>query len=215
MTKVSLRNMVMLQLLLVASLLFGQFQYELDRDGYSYYGPISANNLFRPLGWKKPDSSPRYELLATVIGKDKKYFKAYIRDVRNDRDYFVSVGDSIGDSVVQRIGKRLVTLDDDTEFIAKSFGFLNVIQKGSRSRKTGAVSTTEYTTIPSKTSGEHTQEPETVRQGTRMRTEGGQWQARMSQFQNASPEERQTMIEQFRQMRGIRGGGRGCRNRGN
>ena len=215
MTKVSLRNVVMIQLLLVASLLFGQFQYELDRDGYSYYGPISANNLFRPLGWKKPDSSPRYELLATVIGKDKKYFKAYIRDVRNDRDYFVSVGDSIGDSVVQRIGKRLVTLDDDTEFIAKSFGFLNVIQKGSRSRKTGAVSTTDSTTIPSKTSGEHTQEPETVRQGTRRRTEGGQWQARMSQFQNASPEERQTMIEQFRQMRGNRGGGRGRRNRGN
>ena len=37
----------------------------------------------------------------------------------------------------------------------------------------------------------------------------------MSQFQNASPEERQTMIEQFRQMRGNRGGGRGRRNRGN
>ena len=188
---------------------------EVNWDGYDYYKPITDNFLFRPLGWKKPDLSPKYELLATIIGKDKKYFKAYIRDVRNDRDYFVSVGDSIGDSVVQRIGKRLVTLDDDTEFIAKSFGFLNVIQKGSRSRKTGAVSTTDSTTIPSKTSGEHTQEPETVRQGTRRRTEGGQWQARMSQFQNASPEERQTMIEQFRQMRGNRGGGRGRRNRGN
>ena len=188
---------------------------EVNWDGYDYYKPITDNFLFRPLGWTKPDLSPKYELLATIIGKDKKYFKAYIRDVRNDRDYFVSVGDSIGDSVVQRIGKRLVTLDDDTEFIAKSFGFLNVIQKGSRSRKTGAVSTTDSTTIPSKTSGEHTQEPETVRQGTRRRTEGGQWQARMSQFQNASPEERQTMIEQFRQMRGNRGGGRGRRNRGN
>ena len=210
MTKVSLRNMVMIQLLLVASLLFGQCQYELDRDGYSYYGPISANNLFRPLGWKKPDSSPRYELLATVIGKDKKYFKAYIRDVRNDRDYFVSVGDSIGDSVVQRIGKRLVTLDDDTEFIAKSFGFLNVIQKGRRSRKTGSVSTRDSTTVPSKTSGEHTQEPETVRQGTRSgRMRGGeQWQAQIQQFQNASPEERQKMIQEFRSQ------GRNRRGRG-
>ena len=206
-------NMVMIQLLLVANLLFGQFQYELDRDGYSYYGPISENNLFRPLGWKKPDSSPKYELLATVIGEN--YSKAYVRDVRNDRDYFVSIGDSIGDTVVQRIGKRLVTLDDDTEFIAESFGFLNVKQKGSRSRKTGSVSTRDSITVPSKTSGEHTQEPETVRQGTRRGSEGGQWQARMSQFQNASPEERQSMIEQFRSMRGNRGGGRGRRNRGN
>ena len=91
----------MIQLLLVASLLFGQFQYELDRDGYAYYGPISVNNLFRPLGWKKPDSSPKYELLATVIGEN--YSKAYIRDVRNDRDYFVSIGDNIDGSVVQKI----------------------------------------------------------------------------------------------------------------
>ena len=90
----------MIQVILIASLLFGQFQYELDRDGYAYYGPISENNLFRPLGWKKPDLSPKYELLATVIGKDKKYFKAYIRDMRNGRDYFVGIGDNVGSGVV-------------------------------------------------------------------------------------------------------------------
>ena len=71
--------MGMIQVILIASLLIGQFQYELNRDGYAYYNPISENNLFRPLGWKKPDSSPKYELIATIISED--YTRAYIRDV--------------------------------------------------------------------------------------------------------------------------------------
>ena len=71
--------MVMIQVILIASLLFSQ--YEVNWDGYEYYRPITDNFLFRPLGWKKPDSSPKYELIATIIGKDNKYIKAYIRDV--------------------------------------------------------------------------------------------------------------------------------------
>ena len=200
----------MIQLLLVASLLFGQFQYELDRDGYSYYGPISANNLFRPLGWKKPDSSPRYELLATVIGKDKKYFKAYIRDMRNGRDYFVGIGDNVGSGVVEEIHRGLVRLDEE-EIKGDTFGFINTsVRKRTSTRKRSGTSTSSGTGTKST---ETKKEDTGVRQRTsRGRSGGADWQSRIDQFQNASPEERQSMIEQFRSMRGNRGGdGRGRR----
>ena len=212
MTKVSLRNMVMIQLLLVASLLFGQFQYELDRDGYAYYGPISENNLFRPLGWKKPDLSPKYELLATVIGKDKKYFKAYIRDMRNGRDYFVGIGDNVGSGVVEEIHRGLVRLDEE-EIKGDTFGLLNTsVRKRTNTRRGSSTSTNSGTGTKGNVTKEGSTENTRVRQRTSGgRTGGADWQARVSQFQNASPEERQSMIEQFRQMRGNRGGGRGRR----
>jgi hypothetical protein len=185
---------------------------EVNWDGYDYYKPIADNFLFRPLGWKKPDSSPRYELVATVIGKDKKYIKAYIKDVRYGRDYFVGIGDSIGNSVVQKIDRGMVQLDDDTKFTQPSFGLLNT-GTTRRKRTSGSTKSADST----KTSGEKTEEDTRVRT-TRGRVGGSgsggvDWQAQVQNFQNASPEERQKMIEQFRSMRGSRGGGRG-RNRG-
>ena len=196
-------NMVMIQVILIASLLFGQFQYELNRDGYAYYGPISENNLFRPLGWKKPDSSPKYELIATVIGET--YKKAYIRDTRNGRDYFVGIGDNVGTNVIQEIHRGLVQLDGE-EIKGDTFGFINTsVRKRTQTRKGNSTSTSSGT---GNKSTETKKEDTGVRQRTRsVRSGGADWQSRIDQFQNASPEERQSMIEQFRSMRGNRGGG--------
>jgi len=185
---------------------------EVNWDGYDYYRPITDNSLFRPLGWKKPDPSPKYELIATVIGKDKKYIKAYIKDVRYGRDYFVGIGDSIGNSVVQKIDRGMVQLDDDTKFTQPSFGLLNT--GTTRRKRTGRSTKSADST---KTSGEKTEQQDStrVRQRTSRGRVGGSgsggvdWQAQVQNFQNASPEERQKMIEQFRSMRGNRGGRRG------
>ena len=185
---------------------------EVNWDGYDYYRPITDNFLFRPLGWKKPDPSPKYELIATVIGKNKKYIKAYIKDVRYGRDYFVGIGDSIGNSVVQKIDRGMVQLDDDTKFTQPSFGLLNT--GTTRRKRTGRSTKSADST---KTSGEKTEQQDStrVRQRTSRGRVGGSgsggvdWQAQVQNFQNASPEERQKMIEQFRSMRGNRGGRRG------
>ena len=195
--------MGMIQVILIASLLIGQFQYELDRDGYAYYAPISENNLFRPLGWKKPDSSPKYELIATIISED--YTRAYIRDTRYGRDYFVGIGDTVGDNTVQEIHRGMVRLDEE-EIKGDTFGFINtsVRKRTSTRRGSGKSTSSETGTKSTETKKEDTG----VRQRTSSgRTGGADWQARIDQFQNASPEERQSMIEQFRQMRGNRGGG--------
>jgi len=194
--------MGMIQVILIASLLIGQFQYELDRDGYAYYAPISENNLFRPLGWKKPDSSPKYELIATIISED--YTRAYIRDTRYGRDYFVGIGDTVGDNTVQEIHRGMVRLDGE-EIKGDTFGFINTsVRKRTSTRRGSGKSSSETGTKSTETKKEDTG----VRQRTSSgRTGGADWQARIDQFQNASPEERQSMIEQFRQMRGNRGGG--------
>ena len=186
---------------------------EVNWDGYDYYKPITNNFLFRPLGWKKPDSSPKYELIATVIGKDKKYIKAYIRDVRYGRDYFVGIGDSIGDSVVQKIDRGMVQLDDDTKFTQPSFGLLDT--GTSRRKRTSRSTKSADSTNASGEKTTETQNSTGVRQRTGRGRVGGSgsggvdWQSQVQNFQNASPEERQSMIEQFRSMRGSRGGRRG------
>ena len=204
----------MIHLCLIVSLLTAQ-PYQIDDIGYEYYKPIVNNNLFRPLGWTVPDRSPKYELIATIVSKD--YVKAYVRETRNGRDYFVGVGDAIGDSIVQKIDRGMVQLDDNREFRAQSFGLLNVGSSRKRTRSTsrGSSSTEKGTTSADKGT-EGTETTQRVRQGTRngrMRG-GGQWQAQIEQFQNASPEDRQRMIQEFRSQRGNRSRGRNRRGRG-
>ena len=196
-----------MSLFLIVNLLFG-FQYQFDDTGYEYYRPIVANNLFRPLGWKQPDTSPKYELIATVISET--YKKAYIRDTRNGRDYYVGIGDNVGSSVVEDIHRGLVQLDEE-EIKGDTFGLLNTsVRKRTNTRRGSSTSTSSGTGNKSTGSKEGSAENTRVRQRTSGgRTGGADWQSRVSQFQNASPEERQSMIEQFRQMRGNRGGGRG------
>ena len=200
-----------MSLFLIVNLIFG-FKYQFDDIGYEYYRPITDNSLFRPLGWKKPDSSPKYELMATVISET--YKKAYIRDTRYGRDYFVGIGDTVGDNTVQEIHRGMVRLDEE-EIKGDTFGLLNTsVRKRTNTRRGSSTSTSSGTGTKGNVTKEGSTENTRVRQRTSGgRTGGADWQARVSQFQNASPEERQSMIEQFRQMRGGRGNRRGRRQR--
>ena len=194
----------MIHLYLIVSL-FVAFEYQIDDRGYEYYSPIIDNNLFRPLGWTKPNRAPRYELIATIISEN--YTKAYIKEVRYGRDYFVGVGDNVGSSVVEEIYRGMVRLDGE-EIKGDTFGFINTAgRKRANTRKGKSASTSSETS----TTGTKAEKKDTgVRQGTR-RLEGrmrggGQWQAQIEQFQNASPEDRQKMIQEFRQRMGNRRG---------
>ena len=181
---------------------------DINWDGYDYYRPITSNFLFRPLGWTKPDLTPRYELLGTIVGKD--FARGYVRNVRNRRVRIVEIGDVLVDDVaISEISKGKIQLDDGKEYTIESVGFLNTTKKQSRSSRSNVSTksgdgktTTEKTETTEKDSG--------VRQSTnrRGRTGGANWQVQIERFQNASPEESQSMIEQFRQMRGTRGGRR-------
>ena len=201
-----------MSLFLIANFIFG-LQYQFDDSGYEYYRPIVFNNLFRPLGWKQPDRSPKYELVATVIGET--YKKAYIRDVRYGRDYFVGIGDNVGSSVVEEIHRGMVRLDGE-EISGETFGLLDTSVNKRRKTQDGKVGSSTSSGTGNKSTGakEGSAKNTGLRQRTnRGRTGGVDWQAQVQRFQNASPEERQSMIEQFRQMRGSRGNRRSRRQR--
>ena len=181
---------------------------DINWDGYDYYRPITSNFLFRPLGWTKPDLTPKYELLGTIVGKD--FARGYVRNVRNRRVRIVEIGDVLVDDIaVNEISKGKIRLDDGKEYTIESVGFLNAIKKQSRSKRSN-VSTISGDGKTTTEKTETTEKDSRVRQRTsrRGRTGGANWQAQIERFQNASPEERQSMIEQFRQMRGNRGGRR-------
>ena len=181
---------------------------DINWDGYDYYRPITSNFLFRPLGWTKPDLTPKYELLGTIVGKD--FARGYVRNVRNRRVRIVEIGDVLVDDIaVNEISKGKIRLDDGKEYTIESVGFLNAIKKQSRSQRSNvSTKSGDGKTTTEKT--ETTEKDSRVRQRTsrRGRTGGANWQAQIERFQNASTEERQSMIEQFRQMRGNRGGRR-------
>ena len=181
---------------------------DINWDGYDYYRPITSNFLFRPLGWTKPDLTPKYELLGTIVGKD--FARGYVRNVRNRRVRIVEIGDVLVDDIaVNEISKGKIRLDNCKEYTIESVGFLNTTKKQSRSSRSNvSTKSGDGKTTTEKT--ETTEKDSRVRQRTsrRGRTGGANWQAQIERFQNASPEERQSMIEQFRQMRGNRGGRR-------
>lgn len=169
---------------------------EVNWDGYDYYRPITDNFLFRPLGWTKPDLTPRYELIGTIVGKD--FARGYIINVRTNRIRIVEVGSELDtDNVVSEVSRNKVRMNNGKDYVAKSIRFLNIEKRGSRSRtpttKTGNSKSTTSETVEKEDTG--------VRQRTNTRTGrtgGGQWQAQIEQFQNASPEDRQRMIQEFR-----------------
>ena len=185
---------------------------EVDWDGYDYYRPIKDNFLFRPLGWTKPDLTPRYELIGTIVGKD--FARGYIINVRTNRVRIVEVGSVLDtDNVVSEVSRNKVRMNNGKDYVAKSIRFLNIEKRGSRSRTT----TTKNGDSKDTTSETVKKEDTGVRQGTRRRTGrtgGGQWQAQIEQFQNASPEDRQRMIQEFRSRGGNRQRGQNRRRRG-
>lgn len=80
----------------------------------NFYQVIITNNLFRPLGWTEPKPMPPFELIATVM-KANGERKALIRNTRNRKLYYVTVGERAGEAIVEKIETHRVTLNHDGE----------------------------------------------------------------------------------------------------
>ena len=76
-----------------------------------FYQVIITNNLFRPLGWTKPKPMPPFELIATVMKANSRLHKALIRNTRNRKLYYVTVGELAGEAIVEKIETHSVTLN--------------------------------------------------------------------------------------------------------
>ncbi len=91
-------------------------------DNSDFYKVIVDNNIFRPLGWRPPNREPQYTLIGTAIGQNGTRVEAYVLEQRSNKFYIASVGDKIGDAVVQEIQQKKVTLDKKGEKITLRSG---------------------------------------------------------------------------------------------
>ena len=196
---------------------------QINPPGDDFYQPIIENNLFRPLGWRKPSEEPEYALIGTLIESNNQRAKAFLIERRTNRYYPVSVGEKVGDVTVQSIKPNEVSLAKDGKTVtlrADSNRFLDTSSVssdggGARSRRDS-----ERASPDSENRGTSVDKSE----GHGDRGWGGDRMRQMAdRFRNASPEERRRMMREFRQRGGERrlrgegrrreGGGRG-RNRG-
>ena len=102
-------------------------------ENEAFYRVIIDNNLFRPLGWKKPNEEPSYSLLGTVVDTDTGIAQAILLEKRSNRHYFVSIGEKVGDVTVKDIQPKQVTLDEEGKAITLKAGSLQFLtrQRGS------------------------------------------------------------------------------------
>ncbi len=199
--------MVMIQIYLIASLLFAQI--DSTQNDFAYYQVITDNNLFRPLGWTKPDPTPKFELIGTIVGED--FARAYVKNIGRNRLLVVSVDDNLGSDIVSEITTEKVTMKSGKSYVGNGLSFLST-KTNKRERTSARTQQTTDGSTGSARSSQRRSTQSTERVQGRSRGQGrGQWEGQIQRFQNASPEERSRMIEQFRS----RGGGRGRRNRGN
>ena len=68
-----------------------------------FYRVIVENNLFRPLGWQKPDSEPQYTLIATLIEPERNTARVLLMDRKSNQSYYVAIGEKVGNAIVKDI----------------------------------------------------------------------------------------------------------------
>lgn len=79
----------------------------------NFYQVIVDNNLFRPLGWRKPTPAPRFALIATVMRRNGTH-KALIRNTRNRKLQYAAIGEALIPGVtITEITRRAVTLNEN------------------------------------------------------------------------------------------------------
>ena len=67
-------------------------EVEARESGGDFYRVIVENNLFRPLGWQKPNRDPEYALIATWIGTQGPVAKALVMERKSNQLYYVARG---------------------------------------------------------------------------------------------------------------------------
>ena len=186
----------MIHFYLIASLLFTQIGS--TQNDYAYYQVISSNNLFRPLGWTKPDPTPRFELIGTIVGKD--FARAYVSRIGRNRLLVVSVGDNIGSDIISEIKTEKVTMKSGKTYVGNGLSFLST-KTDKRKRNVARSQQTSNDTVRSTRQSQRrsTESTERVQRGSR--GQRGRWQEQIEKFQKATPEEQSRMIEQFRNRR--------------
>ena len=175
-------------------------------SGGDFYRVIIENNLFRPLGWQRPNRNPEYALIATWIGTQGAVAKALVMERKSSQLYYVARGEKVGDAIVENIAASQVSLKDSNDIVtlkAEAIQFLSSSSgSGERSGERGG----------SAAAAERERNERGAQRGARGAI--GEDEALREWLRNASPEERRRKLEAIRRQRQGAGrrGGRGRNN---
>ncbi len=170
-------------------------------SGGDFYRVIIENNLFRPLGWQRPNRDPEYALVATWIGTRGTVAKALVMERKSSQLYYVTQGEKVGDTIVENIAANQVSLKASDAIVtlkAESIQFLSGSSRsGGKSGEGGGSTASE-------------ERPSNERRAQRAGRRGANQErdALREWLRTASPEERRRKLEAIRRQR-EGGGGRG------
>ena len=171
------------------------------QSNIEYYQIITINNLFRPLGWTPPNTTPKYQLIGTWIGTNTKEKVAYVRDVRTNKIYRLAIGDTINGNTIDYIRQNEIQMITGEKYESPTLQFLN-FSTSRRSSKRSSSSSSRSKTNTNETTKEKKEQTKATRTERRSgRTNRINWESQIKRFQNASPGDQQKMIEQFRNRR--------------
>ncbi|RKU07171.1 hypothetical protein C6502_18025 [Candidatus Poribacteria bacterium] len=172
-----------------------------------FYRVIVENNLFRPLGWRRPNRDPEYALVATWIGTQGTVAKALVMERKSSQLYYVARGEKVGDAIVENIAANQVSLKGSDDIVTLKAESMQFLSGSSRSRDKSGEG--EGDAASEERPNDERREQRAARRGAnRERDALREW------LRNASPEERRRKLEAIRRERGG-GGRRGGRARNN
>ena len=102
----------------------------------AFYKVIIDCSLFRPLGWRPPDTRPKYQLMATKIPAQGPA-KAMIKESRSSQIYYLGVGDKLQLTKVEKIETNQVSLSLEGKLIALKLNNLQFLSTGREKRCRG------------------------------------------------------------------------------
>ncbi len=175
-----------------------------------FYRAIVDNNIFRPLGWRPPNREPEYAFIGTRTDPTGTFSEAYVLEQRSNKFYIASIGDKVGDAVIQKIEEKKITLDKNGETITLRSGNDPFLKSGGSRRSSSSRSESTNQNESSRNNKESAskssnsakeaaekERAEAMRRAMEMRR----------RFERASRGDRERMIREFRERRG-RGRGR-------
>lgn len=99
-----------------------------SKTSNEFYQLIIDNDLFRPLGWRLPQTTAQYTLIGTTIGYDGSNAKAFILEHQSNRFHTVKVGETFGNFSVKEILSKKVKLREEGKEIVLYCGKLQFLR---------------------------------------------------------------------------------------
>ena len=183
-------------------------------ENTAFYKVIIDNNLFRPLGWTPPNNEPAYSLVGTAVDADGVIAQATLLEKRSNRYHFVTIGEKLGDITVKDIQAKQVILEKDGKPITLKTETLQFLTTNRGRSDQGGERREGESGNEENNNNEANAKQRQMEMKEQAAALGINQKELAEKLKNASPEERQEIMQEVRRRAaGRRAGNRGRGNR--